>query len=181
MNQFKNLSRGTLVSIINGYLTTTWQSDRIVVFDSKMLWWKKVQESGAQWGQPNWKYNNRHHFHIFLKMIMRISPDHQFFCCVASVSGWVRWEVRLTRAKKQKKKWPGLKEETAGSSLGLGSSLGKKGKKLASEASREVAALSPSQDRRLARFARQYFSFLTPFLPFFTAAEPGPRLGRQKV
>lgn len=36
---------------------------------------------------------------FFFFMIMQISPDHQFRCCVASVSEWVHGKVRLTRKK----------------------------------------------------------------------------------
>ena len=76
-------------------------------------------------------------------------------------------------------------------SLGPGSALWEKGQKIgagpkiksASEASREVVlggervvALSPSPGYRPARFARRYFSYLTPFLPFSPTGEPGPRL-----
>ena len=72
---------------------------------------------------------------------MQVSPDHQFLCWVTSVSGWVRWEVRQKRPKKQKK-MTGIEGGNGRelSSWRLGSALGEKGKKkLASEANREVA------------------------------------------
>ena len=190
MNQFKNLSRGTLVSISNGYLTTPWQSDRIVVFDSKMFWWKKVQESGAQWGELNWKYNGGHHFHIFL------NDNAGFSWPSVSLLRNKRLRVSSLRSstdetKKTKKKMTGIEEGNGRelSSLRLGSALGEKGKKIG-ERSEPRGSLGRGKRRRrfpppqtTARLASltNIFPIWPLFLPFFPAAEPGPRPGREKV
>ena len=76
------------------------------------------------------------------------------------------------------------------SSLRLGSALGEKGKKkLASEANREVAwggerggGAFPLPRPPLGSLRSPIFFLFDPFfLPFFPAAEPGPRPGREKA
>ena len=72
----------------------------------------------------------------------------------------------------------GAKSLPLNSSLGLGSALGEKGKKSA-WAKKKIGKQSESRGspgHRWAHFARQYFSYLTPFLAFFPTAECGPRL-----
>ena len=116
MNQFKNLSRGTLVSTSNGYLTTPWQSDRIAVFESKMFRWR-VQECGAQRGELNWKYNDWNHFHV-LFFFFYDNADFSW----PSVSLLRSKRLRVSSWKsstEEEKKWRGLKEETVGRSEGL--------------------------------------------------------------
>ena len=72
----------------------------------------------------------------------------------------------------------GAKSLPLNSSLGLGSALGEKGKKSA-WAKNKIGKQSESRGspgHRWARFARQHFSYFTPFFAFFPTAECGPRL-----
>ena len=62
--------------------------------------------------------------------------------------------------------------------LGLGSALGERGKKSAwaKKKNRRGSESRGSPGHRWSRFARQYFSYLTPFFASFPTAQRGSRL-----
>ena len=68
-------------------------------------------------------------------------------------------------------------------SLGPCFALGEKGKQISASRKRAKRCLAtfPSPDYRWARFARRYFSYLTPFFLFSPSAEPGPRLEERRT
>ena len=68
--------------------------------------------------------------------------------------------------------------------MGPGSALGEKGEKKSSWAKKKKKNIGRSDPRgslRWARFARRYFSYLTPFFSFILTAEPGARFSKVPV